>query len=88
MQRTLKHYTSNSFWEDYKLLPLQIQELADKSFENLKQNHFHPSLHFKKIKQFWSVRIGSKYRALAVEKDENLLWFWIGSHSEYDKLIK
>ena len=48
----------------------------------------HPSLHFKKIKTFRSVRVGIKYRALGVEKDSNIVWFWIGSHADYDKLIK
>ena len=47
----------------------------------------HPSLHFKKIDKYRSVRVGLHYRALAVEVPEGLLWFWIGSHSHYDKLL-
>jgi len=35
----------------------------------------------------WSVRIGLHYRALAIEDDEDLLWIWIGSHAEYDRLL-
>lgn len=46
-----------------------------------------PPLHFKKIGRFWSVRVGLHYRALAVEDEEGLVWFWIGHHSEYDDLI-
>jgi hypothetical protein len=46
----------------------------------------HP-LQFKKVGRFWSVRVGTKYRALAVESDGNLIWFWIGSHADYDALI-
>jgi len=34
-----------------------------------------------------SVRIGLHYRALAIRKLEYLLWFWIGSHAEYDKML-
>jgi len=45
-------------------------------------------LHFKKIKQFRSVRIGLNYRALGVEIPEGIVWFWIGHHGDYDKLIK
>ena len=45
------------------------------------------SLHFKKIADMWSVRVGRNYRALAVEVSEGLLWFWIGTHSEYDHLL-
>jgi hypothetical protein len=29
----------------------------------------------------------SRYRALAVEVDARLLWFWIGSHADYDAMI-
>jgi hypothetical protein len=46
-----------------------------------------PSLHFKKIGRFRSVRVGLRYRALAVEVADGLVWFWIGSHAEYDRLI-
>jgi len=44
-------------------------------------------LHFKKIGRFWLVRIGLRYRALAVEVDDGYLWFWIGSHADYVELI-
>jgi len=52
----------------------------------LKQNPRHPSLQLKRVGRFWSVRVG-RYRALAVEVDAGLLWFWIGSHADYDALI-
>lgn len=64
--------------------------MADKNFDLLKTNPQHPSLHFKKIggeKQLWSVRVGSHYRALAVEKPDGIVWFWIGSHAEYDIVL-
>jgi len=82
------HYASPSFWSAYELLPLSVRRVADKNYEILKDNSRHPSLHFKKINRFWSVRVGVHYRALSVEVDDDLLWFWIGSHAEYDKLIK
>jgi hypothetical protein len=50
-------------------------------------NPKHPSLQLKKVGRFWSVRVGARYRALAVDVDEGLLWFWIGSHADYDDLI-
>jgi len=61
--------------------------LADANFELLKSDLHHPSLHFKKIGRFRSVRIGSHYRALAVEVEGGLLWFWVGTHADYDRLI-
>jgi mRNA-degrading endonuclease RelE of RelBE toxin-antitoxin system len=84
----MKHFASPSFWETYKELPDAIQELADKNFELLKVDPKHPSLHLKKVGNYWSVRVGKKYRALGVEIEEGLIWFWIGTHAEYDKLIR
>ena len=62
--------------------------MADKSYTLLKENPQHPSLHFKKVGRFWSTRIGLRYRALAVDVEGGLLWFWIGSHADYDALIR
>jgi len=84
----MNHFTVPSFWKDYASLPITVQTLADKNFELLKENPKHPSLHFKKIDKYWSVRVGLNYRSLAVEVDEGLLWFWIGNHASYDKLIR
>jgi len=41
----------------------------------------------KKVGRFWSVRVGARYRALAFGVDEGFLWFWIGSHADYDAMI-
>jgi len=84
----MNHYASKSFWERYDLLPRSIKDVADKNFEILKSNPKHPSLHLKKIEKYKSIRIGIRYRALAIEVDDGLLWFWIGNHDDYDKLIK
>lgn len=78
------------FWQRYRDLPEEVQELADRKFELLKTNPRHPSLHFKKIgnkQRLWSVRIGLHYRALGREQSEGIVWFWIGTHAEYDQLI-
>ena len=83
----MTHLASPEFWACYRSLPANVQELADKNFDLLKSNPRHPSLHFKKISKYRSVRVGIYYRALAVEIPEGLLWFWIGSHSDYDKIL-
>jgi mRNA-degrading endonuclease RelE of RelBE toxin-antitoxin system len=84
----MRHFASPSFWELYKRLPSTVQELADKNFELLKTDPKHPSLHLKKAGKYWSVRVGMKYRALGVEFDEGMLWFWIGTHAGYDKMLE
>ena len=82
----MKHFASPRFWARYHDLPTNIRDLADKSFELLKSNRSHPSLHFKKLGELWSVRVGLYYRAIAIELDGDLHWIWIGTHGEYDKL--
>jgi len=83
----LKHFASPEFWTCYKALPKPVQELADKSFALLKNDPHHPSLHFKRVGRFWSTRIGLSYRALGIDVHDGVVWFWIGSHSDYDKLL-
>lgn len=83
----MTHSTTKRFWDCYAALPEDIQRLADKSYELLKANASHRSLHFKKLGRLWSARLGIHYRALATEVDGGMLWFWIGTHDEYDKLV-
>ena len=83
----MRHFASPAFWKAYEALPSAVRELADKNYELLKGDPNHPSLRLKKVGRFWSVRIGLRYRALATEVDEGLLWFWIGSHADYDALM-
>ena len=83
----MKHFASPQFWRTYRQLPDDVCALADKNFQILKADPRHPSLHFKRIGNLWSVRVGSHYRALGTERPEGVVWFWIGSHADYDKLL-
>ena len=85
----MTHLTLPRFWKHYARLPAEVQRLADKNFGLLKANPDHPSLDLKKVgrkRQLWSVRVGDHYRALGTDKPDGLLWFWIGTHAEYDRL--
>lgn len=84
----MRHFAGPRFWQAYESLPENIRKLADKNFTLLSQNPRHPSLNFKRVGRYWSVRVGQHYRALAVEVDGDLLWFWIGTHAEYDINIR
>ena len=64
-----------------------VQALADKNFELLRNDPRHPSLRLKQIGELWSARVGRNYRALARPRPEGLVWFWIGPHDEYDQII-
>jgi hypothetical protein len=83
----LNHHATPEFWACYRALPPSIQLAADRAFANLKADPRHPSLHLKKVGRFWSARVGLHHRVLAVEAEDGLLWFWIGTHAQYDKLI-
>ena len=83
----MNHFASTAFWHHYRALPVNIQALADKNFALLRADPSHPSLHFKKVGRFRSARVGIKYRALAVEVENGLLWFWIGTHADYDRML-
>lgn len=82
------HRTTPRFWSCYNALPEEVRDIADKGFQLLKENPRHPSLHFKKVGAFWSARLGLYYRALAVEDGPDFIWVWMGTHDEYDRLIK
>lgn len=82
------HYTTQRFWKCYDVLPETVKKTADQCYKLLKTDPSHASLHFKKIgKTYWSVRAGLDYRAIGVEVEGGISWFWIGTHAEYDKLI-
>ena len=83
----MRHRATKKFWQYYEQLPVDIQKLADRCFEILKSDPRHPSLHFKKVGRYWSARVGIHYRAVAVERDADVVWFWIGRHDRYDFVI-
>jgi hypothetical protein len=85
--RPVKNRATPDFWRCYAKLPKKIQRLADKCFDLFKTDAAHPSLQFKRVGKLRSVRISLNFRALAVQKGRNLIWFWIGNHDSYEKLI-
>jgi hypothetical protein len=79
------------FIKEFDALPTDVQELARSAFQQFKQDPAHPGLRFKQVHTtapIYAVRVGLHHRALAVRDGDILLWFWIGSHSDYDKLLK
>lgn len=81
------HRTTVRFWKCFERLPDPVKNLAKQNFQLLKNDPWHPSLHFKKIGKFWSARVGINHRALAVKDGEAFIWVWIGRHDEYERLI-
>lgn len=81
---------TKQFWKAFDLLPSEIKDKAKEAYALWKEDPFHETLQFKRVhtrKPIYSVRIGKQYRALGVKENETIVWFWIGSHSDYDKLL-
>jgi hypothetical protein len=86
----MKSRTTERFRRALARLPANVQEQARRAFEVWRKSPYHPSLQFKRIHRrdpIYSVRIGIRWRALAVLRGDRAVWFWIGPHSEYDTLV-
>ena len=82
--------TTRQFWRLFSDLPFEVQRDAKRAYRLFQSNPAHPGLQFKKLESednIYSARIGLEYRALAVMKKDRIVWYWIGSHSEYDRLV-
>lgn len=87
----MKSYVTADFIASFRALPDSVKDQARKSYRLWRANPYHPSLHFKRVhptEPLYSVRIGLGWRALGLLEDDSITWFWIGSHGEYDRLIK
>ncbi len=83
--------TTDRFWKSYNKLPENIKKEAKKSYRIFKTDPFHPSLHYKRVhstRPIFSIRITINYRAIGIQRNKHIIWFWIGSHTDYDNLIK
>ena len=83
--------TTRRFRELFASLPAAIQRQAKDAYRLFQNNPRHPGLHFKQVRPtppIYSTRVGIGYRAVGVMDENSVVWFWIGSHAEYDQLLK
>ena len=83
--------TSARFRLAFRRLPARVQRRARAAYRLFRQEPSHPSLRFKLVhpsRPIYSVRIGLAYRALGVREGDEIIWFWIGSHTDYDRLLR
>jgi hypothetical protein len=81
---------TRSFRLAFGALPEDVQVRARRAYRLFREKPEHPSLRFKKVadsENIYSVRIGLGYRALGVLEGSTIVWFWIGSHADYDRLV-
>jgi len=84
-------HTTERFRKLLAQLPKEIQKQAKEAYLQFEKDPYHPSLRFKRVhskRPVYAVRISKDYRALGVLRNNEIIWFWIGSHSDYDKILK
>jgi len=87
----MKSSITKPFRKALDQLPESIQEQAIKAFESWQSDPYQRSLQFKLVSQrqpIYSARVGLNYRVLGLLENDHIYWFWIGSHAEYDELLK
>ena len=87
----MKSHLAVDFISCFRELPARIQRLARKNYKLWKERPDHPSVQFKLVGKrmpVYSIRVGIGWRALGLKVDEAIVWFWIGSHDEYMRLLR
>ena len=82
--------TTRRFRQLFAALPANVQRQAREAYRLFQQNPAHRGLHFKQVHPdppIYSARVGISYRAKGARDGETIVWFWIGSHAEYDRLL-
>ncbi|CAA9552556.1 MAG: hypothetical protein AVDCRST_MAG73-3070 [uncultured Thermomicrobiales bacterium] len=86
----MKSRTTEQFQELLAALPASIQRRAHDAYRLFQDDPFHPPLQFWRINPrdptVYSARVGRRYRVIGIRNDDDVLWLWIGSHAEYDRI--
>ena len=86
----MKSRTTSKFRRCFAELSPDIQRQAREAYRKFVENPHHPSLHLKKVhpvEAIYSVGITREYRALGVQEADEIVWFWIGSHADYEHIL-
>jgi hypothetical protein len=87
----MRSVPTSRFWKCYADLPKEIQRKAGIAYQLWQINPHAHGLYFKRVSKkqpIYSVRITLDYRALGLLKGDAIVWFWIGNHEEYLRLLK
>jgi hypothetical protein len=80
---------TEKFWKCFRALPRDIQDKAKDAYTLFRDDPWYPSLNFKRVSlPVYSVRISKDYRAVGTLSGEKIIWFWAGTHAEYNGLLK
>ncbi|MBW4473991.1 MAG: hypothetical protein KME45_26995 [Stenomitos rutilans HA7619-LM2] len=87
----MKSSVTKSFRKRLVDLPVSVQEQAGKAYALWQEDPYYPSLQFKRVSQkqpIYSARVSINYRVLGLLEADHIYWYWIGTHDEYDELLK
>jgi hypothetical protein len=87
----MRSRTTEAFWRLFDRLPADVQRQSRTPFRRWREDAHHPGLQFRRVhatEPIYSVRIGLHWRTLGLRDGEQVTWFWIGSHADYDRLIR
>ena len=82
---------TRNFRDALAALPLNVRKQAATAYRHFRTDPYHPSLHFKKVHPtlpIYSARINYDYRVVGQMRGDGIVWFWIGKHEEYERLLK
>lgn len=82
--------TTKRFWKAYKQLDETVQKQARASYRLFSENPQHRSLHFKSVHNklpIYSARVNLNHRVVGILEGDEIIWFWIGPHDAYEKLL-
>ncbi len=86
----MKSRTTDKFWKCYDELPAEIRKQAREAYRLFRQDPYHPGLHFKRVhsaEPVFSARVSRNYRSVGIVQGDEIIWFWIGTHDAYERLI-
>jgi hypothetical protein len=87
----MNSFLTEEFFVHYRILPDAVRQQARQAYAIFRENPHHPSLRFRRVhptRPVFSARVGIDYRVVGIREGDDSFWFWIGSHAEYDRLLK
>jgi hypothetical protein len=86
----VKSHTTQRFRKALAALQDEVQEQARSAYRQFIRDPQHPGLRFKPVhpsQPIYSARVGRGHRALGILEGDTIVWYWIGSHAEYDRML-
>lgn len=87
----MNSFLTSQFLTLYRALPANVREQTRAAYGLFRQDPHHPSLRFRRVhptRPIFSARVGMNYRVVGIRRGNDIFWFWIGSHADYDALLR